>query len=379
MLKFLVTVTCLALVAQATVVQIPLNKPNQKRSLKNVRAQLAVLRRKYNSLPRYTDEQLHNYLDDSYYGAITIGTPPQNFQVLFDTGSSNLWVPKGPCSGDPACYNHNSYDASKSSTYKPNGTEFSIQYGTGSLSGYLVEDTVSVAGLPISGQIFAVATTEPGTTFVDAVFDGILGLGYVEISNDNVIPPFYNLYKQGLVKEPVFSFYLTRDGTSSQGGVLTLGGIDSNHYEGDIIYVPVASKGYWQFNVGTVYVGDSEFSFGDPGIADTGTSLVAVPFYLYGYLQDLIGAEPNDEGEYFIDCAQVSSLPKISFTIADTNFTLEGSDYVIEVEAESGEQLCMSAFEDAGTPFWILGDVFLGKYYTVFDLGNNQVGFAKAK
>ncbi|XP_039950801.1 lysosomal aspartic protease-like [Bactrocera tryoni] len=379
MLKFLVTITCLALVAQATVVQIPLNKNNQKRSLKNVAAQLAVLRSKYNSLPRATDEQLHNYLDDSYYGAITIGTPPQNFQVLFDTGSSNLWVPKGPCSGDPACNNHNSYDASKSTTYKANGTEFSIQYGTGSLTGYLVEDTVSVAGLAIKDQVFAVATTEPGTTFVDAVFDGILGMGYQEISNDNVVPPFYNLYKQGLVKEPVFSFYLTRDGTSSQGGVLTLGGIDSDHYEGDITYVPVASKGYWQFGVGTVYIGDSEFSFGDPGIADTGTSLVAVPFYLYGYIQELIGAEPNNEGEYFVNCSQVSSLPKISFTIAGKNFTLEGSDYIFEVEAGSGEQLCMSAFEDAGTPFWILGDVFIGKYYTVFDLGNSQVGFAKAK
>ncbi|XP_018789118.1 PREDICTED: lysosomal aspartic protease-like [Bactrocera latifrons] len=379
MLKFLVNVTCLALVAQATVVQIPLNKNNQKRSLKNVAAQLAVLRSKYNSLPRATDEQLHNYLDDSYYGAITIGTPPQNFQVLFDTGSSNLWVPKGPCSGDPACNNHNSYDASKSSTYKPNGTEFSIQYGTGSLSGYLVEDTVSVAGLPISDQVFAVATTEPGTTFVDAVFDGILGMGYQEISNDNVVPPFYNLYKQGLVKEPVFSFYLTRDGTSSQGGVLTLGGIDGDHYEGDITYVPVASKGYWQFNVDTVYIGGSEFSYEDSAIADTGTSLVAVPYYLYGYLQELIGAEPDYEGQYFVDCAQVSSLPKISFTIAGTNFTLEGSDYVIEVDSESGEQLCMSAFEDGGTSFWILGDVFIGKYYSVFDLGNNQVGFAKAK
>ncbi|XP_011189404.2 lysosomal aspartic protease-like [Zeugodacus cucurbitae] len=379
MLKLLVTVACLALVAQATVVQIPLNKPNQKRYLKNVGAQLAVLRSKYNTRPRATDEQLHNYLDVSYYGAITIGTPPQNFQILFDTGSSNLWVPKGPCSGDPACNNHNSYDASKSSTYQANGTAFSIQYGSGSLSGYLVEDTVSVAGLAITGQTFAVATTEPGTTFVDAVFDGIFGMGYQEISNDNVVPPFYNLYKQGLVEKPVFSFYLTRDGTASQGGVLTLGGIDSNHYEGAITYVPVSSQGYWQFNVDTVYIGGSEFSSGDSAIADTGTSLVAVPYYLYGYVQELIGAEPNYDGQYFVDCSQVASLPIVSFTIAGTTFSLEGSDYIVKMEAENGEQVCMSAFEDGGTSFWILGDVFIGKYYTVFDLGNNQVGFAKAK
>ncbi|XP_020716105.1 lysosomal aspartic protease-like [Ceratitis capitata] len=381
MLKLTVTVFCLALAAQATIVRIPLNKPSQKRSLKNVGAQLAVLRSKYNAASgRATDEQLHNYLDDSYYGPITIGTPPQNFQVLFDTGSSNLWVPKGPCTdSNQACQNHNSYDANKSSTYKANGEAFSIQYGSGSLSGYLVEDNVNVAGLSITGQTFAVATSEPGTTFVDSEFDGILGMGYQQISNDNVVPPFYNLFKQGLVAEPVFSFYLTREGTSSQGGVLTLGGIDSDHYEGEITYVPVSSKGYWQFNLDSVFVGGVEFTSEGSAIADTGTSLIAVPYYIYQDLQYAIGAEPDYYGQYFIDCSQVSSLPTVSFVLSGRTFTLEGKDYIVEVTGDSGEQLCMSAFENGGTPFWILGDVFIGKYFTVFDLGNNRVGFATAK
>uniref|UniRef100_A0A6N2KIQ6 Peptidase A1 domain-containing protein n=1 Tax=Salix viminalis TaxID=40686 RepID=A0A6N2KIQ6_SALVM len=234
---------------------------------------------------------LKNYLDAQYYGEIGVGTPPQKFVVIFDTGSSNLWVPSSKCYLSVACFFHSKYNSGKSSTYKKNGKSAEIQYGSGSISGFFSNDAVKVGNLAVKDQEFIEATKEPGIAFVAGKFDGILGLGFKEIAVGGAVPVWDNMIKQGVIKEPVFSFWLNRNADDEEGANCICDG--PNHYKGKHTYVPVTQKGYWQFNMGDVIIGDKPTGYcsgGCAAIADSGTSLLAGPTTIITMINHAMGA-----------------------------------------------------------------------------------------
>ncbi|KAG8518096.1 Cathepsin E [Galemys pyrenaicus] len=364
---------------------------------------------------QHANEPLVNYLDMEYFGTISIGSPPQNFTVIFDTGSSNLWVPSVYCTSR-ACKTHAKFLPSASSTYSAVGRHFFLQYGTGSLSGVVGEDQVSVEGLTVAGQQFGESVTEPGQTFVNAEFDGILGLGYPSLAVGGVTPVFDNMVAQQLVDLPMFSVYMSSDPGGGAGSELVFGGYDNAHFSGSLNWVPVTKQGYWQIALDSIQVGGSVMFCWDgcQAIVDTGTSLITGPPDDIKQLQKAIGAEPV-HGEvracrggagrvgvgsgvgvsvapgpslgswklhYAVECANLNVMPDVTFSINGVPYTLQPTAYAL-LDFVDGAEFCSSGFQGldiqapAG-PLWILGDVFIRQFYSVFDRGNNRVGLAPA-
>ncbi|XP_038675204.1 cathepsin E-A-like [Scyliorhinus canicula] len=329
-------------------------------------------------------EPLLNYMDTQYGGEISIGTPPQNFTVVFDTGSSNLWVPSAYCYSR-ACKDHDKFVPDKSSTYTRDGRPFSIHYGTGSLTGIIGIDTVMVEGISVANQKFGESVTEPGTAFLYSPFDGILGLAYPSIAAADATPVFDNMMAQGLVDLPLFSVYLSRNQNDEVGSEIIFGGFDTSHFTGELHWIPVTAQSYWQIQLDSVKVGGT-VAFCENGckaIVDTGTSLLTGPTKDIDELQQLIGAASSRDGMYSIDCGYLSSMPEVTFTIGGVEYVLPPQAYTLQEQDEWGQVYCSSGFQGMDLPppagpLWILGDVFIGYYYAVFDRGNNRVGLAKS-
>ena len=119
----------------------------------------------------------------------SLNAAPQTFNVVYDTGSSNLWVPSSNCTNfkiSPACETQHRYYANESSTYSSctmARCELILPYGSGTVLGALGNDTVSLGGLTLPPSTpFGQVTAEPGPDFDDGFFDGILGLAFPEIA-----------------------------------------------------------------------------------------------------------------------------------------------------------------------------------------------------
>lgn len=318
---------------------------------------------------------IHDFQNAQYYGTVMLGTPAVSFSVIYDTGSSNLWVPSAKAT---AIVGKTLYDSDASSTYAKNGTDFNIQYGSGPVAGFLSYDTVKLSSsLGVENYEFAEITDVSGLGLAYGMgkFDGILGLGWDSIAVDGIPPLFSTLVSKGLVDEPVFSFYLGN--ANGEDGELLIGGVDKEKYLGELQYVPLIAEDYWRVELTSVdYDGQSLFTEPQKAIIDSGTSLLAGPTDGVDALAKSLGAW-KVMGKYVTSCN--ADLGDVTFTLGGKPFVVKGKDLLIPALGP----ICLVSILPLDVPapngpLWIMGDTFMRQYYTVFDYAGKQVAFAPA-
>ncbi|SCV69993.1 BQ2448_1387 [Microbotryum intermedium] len=325
--------------------------------------------------------------DTVYYGSLSIGTPFQSFEIDYDTGSADLWVP-----GQNNPTKHTKFNDDKSSSFEQSKVKWSVQYGTGSSTGLIVRDRVQLAGYNYATQIFALASAS-AQVLENLPVDGVMGFAFSSIAFMGSPTMLENLINQGSVSIPAVSFYFKRArDTSSKtsgtvdGGEMCVGCIDSSKYSGYLSYTAVSDQGYWQVPSDGIAVNGVVVSGTSMQAAiDTGTTLIYVPTAVADKLYTSLGAKKYADGSYTVPCAATFQTLGLSFGGKIYNVPL--ADLFLGYADSSDKSQCSLGITGVdntnadGETVAIVGVLFLKAVYSVFTYSHNgkpAVGFAQS-
>ncbi|KAI8638840.1 aspartic peptidase domain-containing protein [Parasitella parasitica] len=316
-----------------------------------------------------------------YYGEISIGLPPQNFNVIFDTGSSDLWVVSSQCTSN-VCKSHQKFDLHSSNTYQESEEDnegvVQVEYGTGSIQGHVGTDVVALANneIVLQDQVI-VDAFDISRDFIGSPFHGIFGLGLNGLSSSTRSSPLYAMIDQDLIQEPIFAIY-----SQHNAGEIDFGSVDKNRYHDEIHYVETIDTSYWMMSMNKVQF-ESQIFDNRKAIIDSGSTLIIMPSLdAIAYHSQIEGAHSNGDGTWSFPCKAVKRLKPLTIQLDDAVLTIPAEKLFLTPISSSSKK-CLSGISgqkmDQDDNTWILGDVFLKHFYTVFDVGNNRLGFATAK
>lgn len=347
----------------------------------------------------------------AYFGRIFLGLPnPQNFTVLFDTGSGHFFLPSSKCPS-ATCHRHHRYHRRLSTTAvdldhegatvaadAPERDQVAVAYGTGEIVGEFVRETVCLTddeqAASCSRVRVILATEMTSDPFGNFEFDGVMGLGLESLVVDPEFSFFGQMMKQHSLQEARFGYFLSR--SDHEASEISFGGHDQRRVASELQWAPVhrPELGYWQVRVRSVMVGNTTLDLCESGdcvaIADTGTSLIGVPRPVAQHLHWLLARKvPDDPSE--IDCREFPG-PELVFDLDGVKLTLGPEDYsrptamrVLQKKTNLSQTLCRASLlpvdgdsEVLGQKAWILGEPVLRKYYTAYDYRKQQVGFSLA-
>lgn len=367
----------------------------------------------------------------TYLANLRVGNPPQEFNVMFDTGSGQVVVPHINCVSD-TCRRHLRYDMAGSNLSRhvlldgspKNMTApfarpdtVSIGFGVGEVKGEAIRDYVCGVtdgkSKPCGDVTMVVAYDLSVNPFSAFPFDGIVGLGLPALSMGPTFHFFQSLRAAGHLRENKFCIYFAEGG---EGSELTLGGINYDQLASEVHWDNVVKThmGHWQIGILGFHVGNLTLdickSGGCTGVVDSGTSHIAIPT---PHEKDIYQMLSKPADGITTDCRYLTDLPPIIVELAHFNLTLYPEDYMRQLpvpedlmlgagssnqtDDQDDEEEQANGTEHVPAPrqcrprvvgitmppeigdrTFILGQSVMHRYYTVFDYGKLAIGFGLA-
>ncbi|MBA0686816.1 hypothetical protein Goari_014393, partial [Gossypium aridum] len=366
-----------------------------------------LLRSDSNSSHPYARMRLYdNLLSRGYYSTrLWIGTPPQRFALIVDTGSTVTYVPCAMCE---KCGTHQDpkFQPELSSTYQPvkcnldcncdkdrDQCIYERQYAEMSVtSGILAEDVISFGNLSeLSPQriVFGCETEETGELYRQHA-DGIIGLGRGDLSIVD------QLVEKGVISD---SFSLCYGGMDVGGGAMVLGGISA---PSDMIFSysdPVRSP-YYNIDLKEMHVAGKKLDL-DPSVfdrkfgtvLDSGTTFAYFPEAVFEAFKDTImkelnslkqvsGAVPSYNDTCFSgissDVSQLSkTFPTIELVFENQQkLLLTPENYLFRHSKVQGAY-CLGIFQNGMDPTTLLGGIIVRNTLVTYDRKDSKIGFWK--
>ncbi|KAJ8454541.1 hypothetical protein ONZ51_g12968 [Trametes cubensis] len=285
----------------------------------------------------------------------------QDFAVLLDTGSSDLWVVSSDCTGDD-CAGVRKYR--KTPTYNSSNMAFELNYLMGNVSGTVGSETITLGEFEVSSQIFAVANQTDG-----------LGLHAPRAA------PWWRICsrRSTTVLACFFAYKLGRDEASSS---FTIGQLDPAYANstGDLTYNPVYASGgslydYWKLPLQSLTVNGTSFSLSKShvdgarapiAVLDTGTTLVLGPTKDVARFWESVGGARQTTRGWEVPCNRAVVIGMVlGEGQTQKEYTIDPAD-INWKEGSVGDGWCLGGVQGNDEVFsadWLLGDTFLRNVY----------------
>ncbi|KAJ7448535.1 aspartic peptidase domain-containing protein [Mycena latifolia] len=331
--------------------------------------------------------------DTDYYSTIQIGTPGQTFNVMLDTGSSDLFILDSSCL--LCTFDAPLFESSQSSSFSEQADALPvvIEYGSGTVGGFLGTDNVRMGTFSVPSQDF-VAVDYITDDFLHGTVSGLLGLAFQALAETAAVPFWQALIDANQLSSPEMAFQLTRSQNQidEPGGTFTLGGTNSSLFTGDIEFHNLVNSSiptFWLLSLSAVTVQGKSVSIstGNSALAaiDTGTTAIGGPTADVNAIWAAVpGAGPirtaGAEGFFQFPC---ETLVQITLSFGGNAWPINPADINFG-PLETGSPMCLGGIFDLalGTaivdgPGWVVGDTFLKNVYSVFRQNPMSVGFAQ--